>query len=590
MSSPYVPDLPEGCSTYDGALAYANAGLFILPIVPSGTKHAGSVVGKRWQDWSSRNPEQIAKWYTGNKFVARRGIALHAGPSNLVIIDADNPDKLTPAIRAAIEQCNPPCQITRTDGSRAHYLFTVPNGWQFSNSSYPWGQIRAGNGVIISAPSEHEKASENGTYEWKVTGAIPELPAEVANELKTRQRTGTPDLEKSEYIPPATDAEVEAFLDKCKGNEAPELIEGVLSKFDEWIGAGKSRHDSARDAACWGAREALVNAYPAKDFFEKLGDRFVKAMQAPRRVGCRVLSTGWAIDEFCGITRWAIGRALDDTPEKIVSDIRDRVPTFGVKDTNSPDFEAAVNKRLIALQAEDEARRRLRKQTNGTTARPNLVTLDEFLDEPDQSTRYRIDGLLPVDGRVILAAQYKSGKTITMGNCIRALADRAAFLGRFPVNRPDGRIALLDNESPPGQLRSWIRDQGIKDRDRILVETIRGRLSVFDIMDPSIRREWAALFRASEVRVLIVDCLRPLLDAVGLDEHRDAGRYLIALDELADSAGVGELIVVHHMGHNGERSRGDSRLRDWPDAEWSLMRYDENPASPRFFRAFGRDV
>jgi hypothetical protein len=44
------------------------------------------------------------------------------------------------------------------------------------------------------------------------------------------------------------------------------------------------------------------------------------------------------------------------------------------------------------------------------------------------------------------------------------------------------------------------------------------------------------------------------------------------------------------MGHSQERSRGDSRLRDWPDAEWRLMRKDENPASARYFTAFGRDV
>jgi hypothetical protein len=44
------------------------------------------------------------------------------------------------------------------------------------------------------------------------------------------------------------------------------------------------------------------------------------------------------------------------------------------------------------------------------------------------------------------------------------------------------------------------------------------------------------------------------------------------------------------MGHNGERSRGDSRLRDWPDVEWRIVRQDDDPASPRFITAYGRDV
>ena len=47
--------------------------------------------------------------------------------------------------------------------------------------------------------------------------------------------------------------------------------------------------------------------------------------------------------------------------------------------------------------------------------------------------------------------------------------------------------------------------------------------------------------------------------------------------------------MVQHMGH-GERSRGDSRLQDWPDAIWRLVRESEEPDSPRFFSAFGRDV
>jgi len=51
---------------------------------------------------------------------------------------------------------------------------------------------------------------------------------------------------------------------------------------------------------------------------------------------------------------------------------------------------------------------------------------------------------------------------------------------------------------------------------------------------------------------------------------------------------------VHHMGHDGERSRGASRLRDWPDAAWRMLRGRDNgdgEADPtRYFAAVGRDV
>ena len=68
------------------------------------------------------------------------------------------------------------------------------------------------------------------------------------------------------------------------------------------------------------------------------------------------------------------------------------------------------------------------------------------------------------------------------------------------------------------------------------------------------------------------------------------GAFLVPLDALLAEAGIPDALVVHHMGHTNERSRGDSRLRDWPDVEWRLMRKDDDPASARFFTAYGRDV
>ena len=44
------------------------------------------------------------------------------------------------------------------------------------------------------------------------------------------------------------------------------------------------------------------------------------------------------------------------------------------------------------------------------------------------------------------------------------------------------------------------------------------------------------------------------------------------------------------MGHSAERAVEIRRLRDWPDTEWRLMRKDDDPASPRFITAYGRDV
>jgi hypothetical protein len=137
-------------------------------------------------------------------------------------------------------------------------------------------------------------------------------------------------------------------------------------------------------------------------------------------------------------------------------------------------------------------------------------------------------------------------------------------------------------------IRRWLRDQDIDRTDAVSVLSLRGRSSSFNILDPEVRAEWAQ--RIGPADVLVFDCLPPALDALGLSEDKDSGRFLEALDELVSEAGIGQLGVVHHMGHSNERSRGDSRIEDWPDAKWKLVKDGDQEDDPRFFSAFGRDV
>ena len=154
----------------------------------------------------------------------------------------------------------------------------------------------------------------------------------------------------------------------------------------------------------------------------------------------------------------------------------------------------------------------------------------------------------------------------------------------------DGILVHLDFEMGAHQLDDWFADQKIRNDDRIVVIPLRGAASAFDILDPKLRAQWAGKLAQLDYQYLIVDCLRPVLDALGLDEHREAGRFLTALDAFMAEAGIPESTVVQHMGHVGERSRGDSRLRDWPDVEWRLVREDDTASAPRYLSAYGRDV
>jgi hypothetical protein len=266
-------------------------------------------------------------------------------------------------------------------------------------------------------------------------------------------------------------------------------------------------------------------------------------------------------------------------------------------DTGTPDIQALKHDREVQaevrrLRARGDAARAYAREQRGDHATPPVITLgNEFLAQPDPATTYRIDRLWPTGGRVLLAAQYKAGKTTMMGNLIRSLVDAQPFLDHYHINRQARRVTLIDNELDPHMIRRWLREQHITRTDAFAVLPLRGHLSTFDLLDPHTRSHWATQLRDLGTDIVILDCLRPIMDALGLDENREAGRLLTAIDELLGEAQVAEAVIVHHMGHTGERSRGDSRLRDWPDVEWRLMREDlDDPASPRYFAAFGRDV
>lgn len=252
--------------------------------------------------------------------------------------------------------------------------------------------------------------------------------------------------------------------------------------------------------------------------------------------------------------------------------------------------ETEIRRRLDVLRIDREARRRLDDEARPPVTLPPVKSLAALLDEPDTPTQYRIEGLAPLEARVMLAAQFKAGKSTLVENLLRSLVDGDQFLGRFAVNTTADRVVLIDNELSEHTLRRWLREQNIENTDAVHVVALRGQVGTFNLLDDRCRAGWAQRLRDLGCDYLALDCLRPVLDALGLDENRDAGRFLVAFDELLREAGIGDACLVQHMGHANERARGDSRLQDWPDAIWRLVRGSEEPDSMRYFTAYGRDV
>jgi AAA domain len=254
-------------------------------------------------------------------------------------------------------------------------------------------------------------------------------------------------------------------------------------------------------------------------------------------------------------------------------------------------FEFRVTQRADWLRIDAEARQRVDDETRPPIHYPPVRNLTAMLAEPDTATHYRIDAVAPADARIMLSAQYKAGKSTLTGNLIRALVDGDSFLGHFAVNTTASAVVLIDDEMSDNTLRSWLRAQNIRNTNAVAdVITLRGNVGAFNLLNDNCFAAWLQRLHDVGCDYLIVDCLRPILDALALDEHRDAGRFLVTFDKLLNEAGIRDALLIQHMGHANERARGDSRLQDWPDAIWRLVREDDDPASPRYFTAYGRDV
>ncbi|TLP72956.1 ATP-binding protein [Nesterenkonia sphaerica] len=251
-----------------------------------------------------------------------------------------------------------------------------------------------------------------------------------------------------------------------------------------------------------------------------------------------------------------------------------------------------LDEEIASQRRRKQAREALAAEDARDVPLPALPTLDAFIEEHlDDQTPYLIDGLWPAMSRVLFTAAPKFGKTSTVANLLRSLADGDPFLGRFAVEKEPPAVLLIDTEMTASTLARWLDGQQITNTELIRPITLQGHLSSFNILEPETRERWARHLEAGPGQVVILDNLRPMLDALGLDENREAGRFLTAWDELMADMGAAESMIVHHTGHNGERARGDSALRASNAAMWQgVLGKADDMTSDRYFSAYGRDV
>lgn len=218
--------------------------------------------------------------------------------------------------------------------------------------------------------------------------------------------------------------------------------------------------------------------------------------------------------------------------------------------------------------------------------RPSLT--DDLAAQPEQLPE-TIAGIHRTGANAVLASQYKAGKTTTLANLVRSLADGEPFLDEYEVIF-DGRVAFFNYELDEGQMDEWLRNLQIKNTDRVTTVHLRGqRLPLI----AERAQEWAVEFMVEhDIKAWILDpFVRAFAGCGNENDNGEVGAFLDALDLIKKLANLPDLWVSHHFGRKDhdlgqEHGRGATRLDDWPDVRWLLTRQHDD----RFLKIEGRGV
>jgi hypothetical protein len=252
---------------------------------------------------------------------------------------------------------------------------------------------------------------------------------------------------------------------------------------------------------------------------------------------------------------------------------------------SDPLFQAVVDAELGSISAKELAKVKFNEMEFALEGEPTpAISLTDLLSQKVQNTKWAIEGLLIMFGKVFLAAKAKSGKTTLSMALLKSLADGDYFLGKFKVNPVEGRIGYMNLELTEFQMQEWVARQDIENHDRIHFWNLRGKVNPF--RSANSRNHLIEEIRSLGIKTLIIDTFSKIFPGEA-NNNSEVNRFLTMLDVTLDKAGVEQLIMLVHAGNDGSKIRGATALTDHPDGIWYLACDEEGN---RFFHAIGRDI
>ena len=313
------------------------------------------------------------------------------------------------------------------------------------------------------------------------------------------------------------------------------------------------------DSTAWEIKKRLAKQLSGWDYDAEVEKaRELKAAQAP-------------------LPPSAPGVASPDSAEEVTED-----------DLWSVHVERAARKKHIELEGFKLAKQRI-AESEFVPPEIEVMSFAEEMLIPSPPIQWTIKDLHVIGGNTTITASQKSGKTTCMMNLVKSLADNEPFLGEFETRELNGNILFLNYEVNPEQFKRSLAAVGVRNPEKIFHLPLRGK--TFDLMS-----DQAILWLAStylipfEIEVLVVD---PFHGAFNLDENSnsDVSLWTKKLDQIKETYGILDSFIPVHTGRGDgvqRRARGATRIDDWADHRWILVKDDES--NIREFEAIGRDV
>lgn len=533
-STTEIPDVGPDATSLEAALAYAAAGLYVLPTRAGGdAKHAGSRLGAGWPSKSSRDPEVIASWFAGTD----DRVAIHCGRSGLIVADVDHPESLPDVLDKALHDEAPPYQSTRPDEpGRGHYLFAQPPGRRIGNRSGDmpkgWGEWRGANGIIlVGGPGRS----------WPRVGPVPVLPAYVADLL--------PDV--GDALAAVSDADVAQFVRHHTLATNPNALGPVLTGFERQVAEGVSRHDSLVSSACWAAREAIQGKYPAKQAFRRLTDLFAEATAEPRGTE-RVLTRPQAEAEALSAVAWAV--AQEWTAPGVTEPIRATDADGQEIDPAAAAREAVIRQRVDEEIQRLDIRERAESQRRARDRRPLArMSATEFLAAPQPT--YLVPGLLYVDSLAVVFGPPGAAKTFFTLDLALALSTGRLWRGDTLVPRTRVHYLMAEGQAVNvGRTHAWLLHHGVDPG------ALDGWFDAFPepvALTPEGITDYLAAVREDRPGLIVLDTKHAMMEG---DESKamDIKVMRDALSEIRRVSGACVLLVDHTGLGDQDRARGSN--------------------------------